>query len=352
MAAADEGGSVRDKDAADHTQEKATAASSLLGSFGEPQEKVVPSESDFLAILSTASTAENVVTSENLKRVQKEAQLQGPRKGRTKEMGRSGKLETKKVSGKSGPQYSQDSDGGSESRPNLGPLRAPPLSQHASGLLVSHGTTENVSQSLVLPKKEATPTKANAEQELKRKKKKRRRIVISDDEGEDVGCRSSSLTEDEPIDVVGTGTVVNPFKPEQKSRRFPESLSPTHEGAGEATSLVLHLDRHYCMASTAEREPLVEEQASLSSTTSFQTEPSASVRVAIRTLSRSSPEREEEGEREGEKRTKRKKKEKKRKKKRRHESVERPLGAGRDKRGTEPLKLKITIGDPDANTSA
>ncbi len=223
---------MRTKDTSE--QEKAAPASALLGGFGEPQEKVVPSESDVLAILSSASTAENIVTSKTLKQVQKEAQLHGTRREK-EEKGKPGKIEKKRTSGKgiSGGHsvQSQDNEGVSDSHSSHGGHKPSPHSQHTSGLLVSHGTTENVSQSLILPQ---APSKVGTElHEAKKKRRRKRQIVISDEEEDD--WRSSSLTEDEPIDVVGT-SAAEPFKHEHNSKRFPEPLIPSREGEGSPYS--------------------------------------------------------------------------------------------------------------------
>ena len=206
-----------------------------LGGFGEPQDKVIPSESDVLAILSTASTVANIVTSKNLKQVQKAAHLQGTKKEREKERERGRKGDRKHTSTEK-IHLSQEFGG-----PTLG-KSIPPITQTAATVLISHGKTEKVSTSLLLPERSASSRTAS--QKSKKKKRKKPKVVISDDE-EDTD-QISSLTEDEHIDVVSTNTV-NPFK-HKTTAEYPDNTvdgSVASEIKSESTSLMLHLDKQY-----------------------------------------------------------------------------------------------------------
>ncbi len=300
--------------------------------------------------------------------MQKEAQLQVTRKEREKgkEKGKSGQGEKKRISGKSFGGHSshgQDTGEARDGQSSLGGLKLPPVSQHAGGLLISHGKTENVSLSLIVPQKGAGSIKGSStelHEPTRKRKKRRRQIVISDDEDEEGADQmSSSLTEDEPIDVVGM-SLVNPFKHEQKPNRFSDFATPAQEAEAEVSSLVLHYDKQYYRHPEAGQSSLLDQQTLFSDSTihaSFQTDPRAPVNLTRLVMpgGNSFPGAEpgEEGgdELEKEREGARKAKKKKKKKKRKYESMEGEL-RGPEREAVEPLRLKIALGNLDPNTTS
>lgn len=135
-------------------QDRSKVTSVIDLEYGEEKQKVVPSESDVFAILSTAGSVANEVTSENLKKVQKEAQLLSVRKEKERKKSASSKPHSE------------------------GSIHSSRSSVHSSSLLITHGKTESVSNPLVVSGK----TSATKDRGQKHKKKRKVQPVISDDE--------------------------------------------------------------------------------------------------------------------------------------------------------------------------
>ena len=188
--------------------------------FGDSEKKAAPSAIDVLDILSSAHAGANVITSQNLKKVQKEGQGQATRKEKGK---------SKTASAASGKGQSTLEK---ESRGNRGgPLSA------SSNLLISHGTTENVPTSLFERSGEAPPTVQHSGKEHKaqkrKKTKKKQKVVISDEESIDV-VHAERLTWDSSgnTTAVVSGAAPNIYR--------------------ETGSLILHVDKKFCSQVSAQ----------------------------------------------------------------------------------------------------
>ena len=180
---------------------------------------MVPSESDVFDILSSAHAGANAITSQNLKKAQKEGQVQATRKESGKK-----KLAT---AGKAQSIPEGDSLG------DRGGLAVPSV-QPSMNLLISHGTTENVFTSLLGESVEApvvTQPSGKGHKSQKRKKaKKRPKIVISDEESGDV----DRLIPADHLnwDSSGNSTAI---------------MSETNSNVyRETESLILHVDKKFC----------------------------------------------------------------------------------------------------------